>query len=120
MITKRLILPMLTLSLTAGFAVGQTPTQDSAAAPALELSGAQKSTIYQSISKTQKNNAAPTGFRASVGAAVPPGIELVAVPSTIAQLIPQTKDLEVAMVEKQVVLVDPKSKQVLSVIAEAQ
>ena len=117
---RRLIISALALSLTAGAAFGQTPAQDSSAAPALDLSAAQKTTIYQSISKTQKNNAAPTGFRASVGAAVPPGIDLVPVPSTIAELIPQTKDLEVAMVEKQVMLVDPKSKQVLSVIAEAQ
>jgi hypothetical protein len=119
MIAGRLIIPLvaLTLTLTCGVGLGQTPAPDGAAAPHLELSAAQKLTIYQSISKTQKNSPAPTGFRAAVGATVPESIALAPVPSTIAELMPQTKGLEVARVEGQVMLVDPKSKQVLSVIA---
>jgi hypothetical protein len=34
------------------------------------MTAAQKQTVYQSVSKTQKKNAAPTGFRATVGALV--------------------------------------------------
>ena len=71
---------------------------------------------YQSISQTQKNNAEPS-FRAAVGAAVPEAIELAPVPATIANLMPQTKGLESTMVEGQVVLVEPKSKQIVAVIA---
>lgn len=60
---------------------------------------AQKQIIYQSVSKTQKNNAVPTGFRPTIGAPVPEGIVVGSVPATIVELIPQTKGLEAALVE---------------------
>lgn len=100
-------------------ATAQTTGQENAAtnaAPALELSTAQRQTIYQSISKTQKNNAAPIGFRPAVGAHVPDGIPLEPLPGTLATLIPQAKGFEVAMVEKQIVLVDPQAKVVVAVV----
>jgi hypothetical protein len=90
----------------------QTPLLDSGAATHVDLTAVQKQAVYQSISKTQKNNAAPTGFRATIGAVVPDGVSLAPVPATIADLVPQTRGLESAMVEGQVVLVDPKDKHV--------
>jgi hypothetical protein len=97
----------------------QNPTQDAAAAPALELSTAQRQTVFQSVSKTQKNHAAPTGFRVSVGAHVPDAIELAAMPDTLATLIPEARGFSVAMVEKQVMIVDRNSRQVVAVVTEA-
>jgi hypothetical protein len=94
----------------------QTPAADSAAGPALELSAAQRQTIYQSVSATQKNNPAPPGFRAAVGAVVPNTIELKPIPATLATLIPETANHAVAMVEKQVMLVDPRSRRVVAVV----
>ena len=95
------------------------PMASEATAPALELSTAQKQTIYQSVSsRSQKNNAAPPGFRAAVGAHVPDTIELVAMPDTLATVIPAVKGYEIAMVEKQVVVVDPKSKLVVAVVTQ--
>jgi hypothetical protein len=99
-----------------GAAGAQTPGTDSAAEPALELSAGQKQTIYESVSATQKNNPAPPGFRAAVGAQVPDTIELQPIPATIAALIPETAGREVAMVEKEVVLVDRNSKRVVAVV----
>jgi len=99
-----------------GAATAQTPRMDSAAEPALELSAGQKQTIYESVSATQKNNPAPPGFRAAVGAQVPETIELQPIPATIAALIPETAGREVAMVEKEVVLVDRNSKRVVAVV----
>jgi hypothetical protein len=103
----------------AQFARAQTPAQDAAAAPALELTSAQRQTIFQSVSKTQKNHAAPTGFRVSVGAQVPAGVELAPMPDTLATLIPQARGYVVAMVEKQVMIVDGKNRQVVAVVTEA-
>jgi hypothetical protein len=100
-------------------ASAQSATQDAAAAPALELSTAQRQTVFQSVSKTQKNHAAPTGFRVSVGAHVPDGIELAEMPDTLATLIPQAQGFSVAMVEKQVMIVDGKTRQVVAVMTEA-
>jgi hypothetical protein len=104
---------------TAGAAAQTQPMAPEATAPALELSAAQKQTIYQSVSsRSQKNNAAPPGFRAAVGMHVPETIELVAMPDTLATVIPAVKGYEVAMVEKQVVVVDPKSKVVVAVVTQ--
>ena len=113
---SRLVIPVIALSLSCGLGLAQTPALDSASAPRLDLSAAQKQTVYQSVTKTQKNNAAPTGFRAAVGAPVPDSVGLAPVPATIADLMPQTKGLAVARVEGEVMLVDPGSKQILTVI----
>ena len=101
-------------------AFAQTPATDAGEASRVVLSTAQQEAIYQSISKTAKNNAAPLGFRAAVGAVVPSSIELAAVPETIMQLVPQTRGLEAAQVEGQVVLVEPKAKKVVGVIVPKQ
>jgi hypothetical protein len=104
--------------LGAGPALAQNPAQDTAAGPPLELSTAQRQTIYQSVSKTQKNHIAPTGFRVSVGGRLPDTIELAPMPGTLAELMPQAKRYNVAMIEKQVVLVDPATKQIAAVITQ--
>ena len=118
MILSRLTIALVALSPTFICEPGlsQTPAQDSAKGPRIQLSVAQMQTIFQSITNTQKNDPAPTGFRAAVGATVPKSITLAPIPSSVAELIPQTKGLEVARVEGQVMLVDPESKQVLSVV----
>jgi len=54
---------------------------------------------------------------AAIGAQVPDGIPLQPISTTLATLIPETAQYDVAMVEKQVVLVDPQGKKVVAVIA---
>ena len=49
---------------------------------------------------------------------MPDGVGLAPVPATIAELMPQTKGLETAMVEGQVVLVEPQGKKVVAVVAQ--
>ena len=117
-IVLRFCFALLAVTPWALEAMAQTPAADSAAGPALELSAAQRQTIFQSVSATQKNNAAPTGFRAAVGAQVPDTITLQPISSTLAALIPEIANHDVAMVEKQVVLVDPRSKRIVAVCAE--
>jgi hypothetical protein len=67
MTPNNLIVLFFVIFLTCGVAEAQTPTQDALAA--LEPSAAQEATIHQS-SKIEKDNEAPTGFPASVGATV--------------------------------------------------
>jgi hypothetical protein len=114
----RLLILVIVLSLTGGGVFAQTPALDAGAAPHIDLTTAQKQVFYQSISKTQKNNAAPTGFRATIGVIVPNAIMLSPVSETLATLMPETKGLEAGLVEGEVVLADPKSKQVVAVIVE--
>jgi len=112
----RLSILLCTLLLVAvGSGRAQPSAPEGGAAP-LDLTAAQKQTIYQSVSKTQNNNAAPTGFPTRVGAVVPTGIRLAPVPATIVELVPQTKGLEAALVEGEVVLVEPQGKRVVAVI----
>jgi hypothetical protein len=49
---------------------------------------------------------------------VPGGIVLVVVPAAITDIMPQTKGLETAMVEGQVLLVEPQGRTVVAVIAQ--
>ena len=104
------------LLLAVGVARAQPSPSESGAVPQISLTPGQKETIYQSISKTQNNNAAPTGFPRTIGAVVPVGIKLAPVPATVADLVPQTKGLEAALVEGEVVLVEPQGKKVVAVI----
>jgi hypothetical protein len=113
----RLIAPLVVICVATGALFAQTPALDSATKSKVDLTVAQKQILYQSVNNIQKNNAAPTGFRATVGAEIPSGVALVPVPATIAEIIPQTKGLETAMVEGQVLLVEPRGKTIVAVIA---
>jgi Protein of unknown function (DUF1236) len=108
---------LVVFCLAAGGMLAQTPALDNASGRKVDLTVAQRQILYQSISNTQKNNPAPAGFRATVGAQVPGGVALVPVPATIADIIPQTKGLETAMVQGEVLLVEPQGKTVVAVIA---
>lgn len=121
MLTRAVLISLAILASAAGGAAAQQnqPLAPEATAPALKLSPAQKQTIYQSVSsRSQKNNPAPPGFRAAVGVHVPETIELLPMPDTLATVIPEVKGYELAMVEKQVVVVDPKSKTVVEVVTQ--
>ena len=96
---NRLFMSVIVLALTGGVVAAQTPALDAGGPSQVDLSAAQKQTVYQSITKTQKNNAAPPSFRAAIGAIVPASIALVPVPETLANLMPQTEGLEVGLVE---------------------
>ena len=113
---RSIVLGLAALVCSAVVASAQTPAQDAIAGPRIDLTPAQRQTIYQSISNTQKNQAAPTGFRVSVGGTVPAGISLTPLPDTLTTLMPQVRAFRVAMIEKQVVLVDPQTRQVAAVI----
>jgi hypothetical protein len=100
-----------------GATVGMAP-KTAAAERVLELTPAQRLAIYQSVTQTQKNNAAPIGFRPAVGAVVPSAIELKPVSDTLIKLVPQASDLSMGMIEKQVILVDPATRQVVAVVTQ--
>src|ERR1700747_1139720 len=96
-------------------AMGAAQTSDQTTR-GLKLSPSQREAIYQSVSKAQKNNTAPIGFRPSVGSVVPKGIDLAPLPDTLGEMIPEARGYEVTMVEKQILLVDPGSKVVIALM----
>jgi Protein of unknown function (DUF1236) len=97
---------------------GPAPSDSATTRHALELTPAERLAIYQSITQTHKNNAAPLGFRATVGAHVPDSVELQPLSDTLAKLVPRARDYSIGMVEKAVILVDPGSRQVVAVVTQ--
>jgi hypothetical protein len=70
------------------------------------------------VTQTHKNNAAPVGFRATLGAHVPDSVELKPLSNTLAKLVPEARDFSIGMVEKEVILVDPGTRQVVAVVTQ--
>jgi hypothetical protein len=103
-------------ALAQGAATHPGAEANPAGVPNLKLTAAQKQTVYSSISSQKQKETAPPTFHAAVGAVVPGSVELQSLPKTIVELIPELKDYEYAMVANQVLLVDPKSKQVVEII----
>jgi len=80
-----------------------------------ELTAAQRSAIYQAVSR-EKGKAAPKSFPAAVGADVPPMIELYALPDAILAANPAARNFKYTVVRDQVVLVDPTRMRVVATI----
>ena len=83
--------------------------------PKLELTPAQKSSIYRAVHK-DGSKAAPTRFPTRVGAEVPPMIELYALPDDILASNPVAELYKFTRVGDQVVVVDPVNMRVVDVI----
>ena len=49
---------------------------------------------------------------------MPESVELKPLSATLAQLVPAARDLRIGMVEKQVILVDPASRQIVAVVTQ--
>ena len=119
-ITTRLaaLVLMGVILVSPNLALAQTEAQDAARGPPIELSPAQRQIIYLSVSRTQKNQAAPSGFRVSVGAVLPVGVASERPPGALVTMIPEVASFDVAMVDKQVVVLDAQTRQVAAVITE--
>ena len=108
---------VLFTQVAAAHAQSANPGQDAANLPRIELTDAQKQTIFTSVTNQNFKNSAPPDFQPIVGAVVPPSIELEDMPKTIVQLAPRTEGFQLARVVNQVVIVDPKTRRVVEVIA---
>jgi len=89
---------------------GSSPT-----AP-LKLTEEQKSTIGAAVRKENKTVTAPPSFVVSVGAPVPPAIELYILPDDALKQVPAAKAVKYTVVNEQLVLVDPTTMRVADVI----
>jgi Protein of unknown function (DUF1236) len=105
-----------------GFAAAQSSSVEEAVNPGgatqkLELAPAQRSAIYQAVSK-DKSKVAPSRFSAVVGTEVPPMIELYTLPDDILATNPVIKLYKYTMVQDQVVIVDPTNMRAVAVIGK--
>jgi ABC-type sugar transport system substrate-binding protein len=82
----------------------------------LSLTSAQEHSIVQSLNKSAKKEAAPAGFKASVGQTVPNTIALHNFPSDAASQVPAVKPYDYAMLQGQLLIVNPQDKKIIDVI----
>jgi hypothetical protein len=84
----------------------------------LNLTGTQEHTIVQSINKQNvKKEVAPSGFKAAVGQALPTSIPLHSLPSDATSQVPAVKSYDYAMLQGQLLIVNPKDRKIVDIIA---
>ena len=81
----------------------------------LELTPAERSAIYATVSK-DKSKVAPQPFSTRIGADVPPMIELYSLPDETVADNPAAKLYKYTMVENEVVVVDPTKMRIVDKI----
>jgi hypothetical protein len=84
----------------------------------LTLSGAQELAIFHSVSRQKTKKAtAPSGFEPEIGQTVPEPISLHKLPSDAASTIPTVKPYDYAMLQNQLLIVNPHDRIAVDVIA---
>ncbi len=130
---KYLGLTMLGLVLSSGTALAQTTiiTQEPAASETIitreptpivrqqvELTPAQRTTVYRTIVQERPVAVAPAAVEYRVGAPVPATAELYTIPETVAVEVPALRPLKYMYVNNRVILVDPATSVVVGEIAQ--
>jgi hypothetical protein len=83
--------------------------------PTIQFDAAQRAAIATAV-RDAKIPPPANRFSLSVGASVPPSIELYALPIAALSQAPEARNLRYTMVQNQVVLVDPLNMRVVDVI----
>jgi hypothetical protein len=85
--------------------------------PALDLSTAQRAEIWKRLGNQQATNM-PPGFQPKVGATVPVTLQLRSLPNSVSSEVPQVQSYNYAMVQSQLLIVDPATNRIVSIITE--
>ena len=84
----------------------------------LNLTSTQQHSIVQSVNKQNAQAAtSPSGFKAAVGEVVPTSIPLHALPSDATSQVPAAKSYDYAMLQSQLLIVNPKDRKIVDIIA---
>ena len=107
---SRLLYGTIVLALACG--IGTSTAQ-------VQLDAAQRAAIVTAVRDVR---IAPPGhsFNVSVGAQVPPSIELNYLPIAALSQAPEARALKYTMVQNQIVLVDPTSMRIVEIIRPGQ
>ena len=82
------------------------------------LSEAQRSAIADAVRRDNKAVAPSVSFVASVGAPVPPVIELYILPDAILAEVPAAKRVKYTVMKNQLLLVDPVTMRIVDIIQQ--
>lgn len=111
---------------TAFAQIGSTPPAiqdgtigrgDPLSAP-LRLTESQKTAIADAVRRDNKAVEPPVSFVASIGAPVPPAIELYILPDAILAEVPAAKRVKYTVMKNQLLLVDPTNMRVVDIIQQ--
>jgi hypothetical protein len=84
----------------------------------LRLTQDQKNTIAEAVRRDNKAAEPAVSFVASVGAPVPPAIELYMLPDAALAKVPAAKIVKYTVINNQLVLVDPTNMRIVDVIPQ--
>jgi hypothetical protein len=87
-------------------------------AASLELTPAQRNAILEAVRQENKSIKVPAGLTPTVGAQVPPSMELYVLPDRALMEAPAAKGFKYTVVHKRVVLIDPTNMRVVDVIGD--
>ena len=113
--TVRIAVATLALVIAAGAQNIHAQNDNVGVAQNLELTAAQRGEIYAAVSK-DRSKSSPQRFPVTIGAEVPPMINLYALPDDIVAGNPAAKLIQCTMVGDKVVLVDPTRMRVVDTI----
>jgi hypothetical protein len=97
---------------------GNTTTGSATANDHLNLTATQRHELWQSLSKQAAKESAPAGFTAKVGEAVPSLIKLQSLHSNLSSQIPAVKSYAYALLQDELLIVDPSSKKIVDIITQ--
>jgi hypothetical protein len=127
-VMKLCIATIVLLTASVGIAAAQTSvpgTIETPSAPPLttpssqiQLTPAQKTAILDAVKQDGKKVAAGAEFIASIGAPVPPQLELYILPDSALATVPAAKSVKYTTVQNQIVLVDPTTMRVVEIIPQ--
>lgn len=86
--------------------------------PPLQLSPAQRTVIYRTVTRERVAPAPPPTVRYEVGMRVPDTVELQAVPDTVVTEVPTVRSYKYMTVNNRVWLVDPATSQIVAEVEE--
>jgi len=87
-----------------------------AGAAQLNLTAAQKQTIFQSVA-SEKGQTVPSGFQAKLGEKLPQSLSMHQLPSSATSQVSGAKEYEYAKLQNnEVLLINPKDRQVAEII----
>jgi len=121
---SRLLYGTIVLALACGIGtgaaqVGPSSQSQTSGAAQIQLNAAQRAAIVTAVRDAR---IAPPGhsFNITVGAQVPPSIELNYLPIAALSQAPEARALKYTIVQNQVVLVDPTNMRIIDVIRPGQ
>lgn len=86
----------------------------------INLTDTQKAAIYQTVQKEGVKSASGEDLRLSVGAPVPPSVQLYKLPEDAMADIPVMRAYQYAVFAEDVLIVDPNNRRVVDVIRKAE